>query len=252
MAVELRSLGINLDFAPVLDIDTNPENPVIGPRALGRTPEAVSSAGTAFIRGLQGGEVIGCAKHFPGHGDTSVDSHYALPVLPFTADELRGRELRPFAAAISAGVRAVMTAHILIPGIDDRYPATLSERMIRGILRDELGFGGVVMTDDVGMAAASELFRDPANAARVLLAGGDVLTVCAALTDTDRALELAGGIARQAADGTLPESVLEASRQRITALLDDAVQHEVRELEATVFAEHARLTPETRPGTEFA
>jgi beta-N-acetylhexosaminidase len=241
MATELRSLGVNLDFAPVLDVDTNPDNPVIGPRAFGRTPEVVAAAGTAFIAGLQGGGVLGCAKHFPGHGDTSVDSHYALPVVDCTAAELRARELRPFAAAVAAGVRTVMIGHILVPSIDEVNPATLSQAMIGGVLRGELGFTGVVVTDDVGMGAISELFRDAGNAARVLLAGGDIITVCAEWTGTDRAVELASAIARQAADGSLPEAVLAASRQRIDALLEDAPQHEVSMLDPAVFAEHARL-----------
>lgn len=243
MAVELRSLGVNLDFAPVMDVDSNPANPVIGPRAFATTPEEVATAGTAFIGALEAGGVLACAKHFPGHGDAAVDSHQALPVIDATLDTLRSRELPPFAAAIQAGVRAIMTAHILVPKLDEEHPATLSERILKGILRDELGFGGVVFTDDVGMGAVSERFRQTENAARFLLAGGDVLTLAGSGTDTGRAIDLARAIAREAAGGRVPERVLDASRERIDALLRAAPRHEVQALDADVFAAHAELAP---------
>ena len=241
MAVELVSLGVNLDFAPVMDVDSNPANPVIGPRAFATTPEEVAIAGTAFIVALQGGGVLACAKHFPGHGDAGVDSHDSLPVVQATLETLRGRELPPFAAAIQAGVRAVMTAHILIPKVDEEDPATLSERILGGLLRSELGFEGVVFTDDVGMGAVSERFRRTENAARFLAAGGDVLTLAGAGTDTSRAIDLARAIAREAAAGAVTERVLDASRERIAALLRDAPRHPVRALDADVFARHAEL-----------
>lgn len=248
MAVELRSLGVNLDFAPVMDVHSNPANPVIGPRAFATTPEEVAAAGTAFIGALEAGGVLACAKHFPGHGDAAVDSHEALPVIDATLDTLRARELPPFAAAIEAGVRAIMTAHILIPALDEEHPATLSERILRGILRDELGFGGVVFSDDVGMGAVSERFRRTENAARFLLAGGDVLTLAGSGTDANRAIDLARAIAQEAAAGRVPERVLDASRERIDALLHAAPRHEVRELDADVFAAHAELAPLVAPG----
>jgi beta-N-acetylhexosaminidase len=241
MAVELRSLGVNLDFAPVLDVDSNPANPVIGPRAFATTPEEVAAAGTAFVAGLQEGGILACAKHFPGHGDASADSHHDLPVIDVGLDVLRARELPPFAAAIAAGVPAVMTAHILLPQVDAEHPATLSERILGGLLRDELGFAGVVFSDDVGMGAVSERFRRTENAARFLLAGGDVLTLAGARTDTSRALELARAIAREAAAGRLPERVLDASRERIDALLRRAHRHSEEELEEAVFAAHAEV-----------
>lgn len=243
MAVELRSLGVNLDFAPVMDVDSNPANPVIGPRAFATTPDEVAAAGTAFIGGLMENGVLACAKHFPGHGDTSVDSHQALPVIDATAEVLRGRELPPFAAAVAAGVPAVMTAHILVPRVDEAQPATLSERILGGLLRDELGFGGVVFSDDVGMGAVSERFRRTENAARFLSAGGDVLTLAGAGTDTSRAIDLARAIAREAGAGRLPERTLDASRERIDALLRAAQQHAVEPLDADVFAAHAELAP---------
>lgn len=243
MAAELRSLGVNLDFAPVLDVDSNPANPVIGPRAFATTPEEVAAAGTAFIAALEAGGVLACAKHFPGHGDAAVDSHEALPRIDATPETLRARELPPFAAAVGAGVRAVMTAHILIPKVDEEHPATLSERILGGLLRGELGFEGVVFSDDVGMGAVSERFRRTENAARFLLAGGDVLTLAGAGTDTGRAVDLARALAREAAAGRLAERVLDASRERIDALLRAAPRHEVQALDADVFARHAELAP---------
>lgn len=248
MAVELASLGVNLDFAPVMDVDSNPANPVIGPRAFATAPEEVAAAGTAFIAALQGGGVLACAKHFPGHGDAGVDSHASLPVIHAALDTLRGRELPPFAAAVQAGVRAVMTAHILLPHVDPEDPATLSERILGGLLRSELGFEGVVFSDDVGMGAVSERFHRTENAARFLLAGGDVLTLAGAGTDTGRAIGLARAIAREAAAGAVSERVLDASRERIAALLRDAPQHPVRALDAGVFARHAELAPVREPG----
>lgn len=247
MAVELRSLGVNLDFAPVLDVHSNPANPVIGPRAFATTPEEVSIAGTAFIAALEAGGVLACAKHFPGHGDAGVDSHEALPSVDATLDTLRARELPPFAAAVQAGVRAVMTAHVLLPAVDEEHPATLSERILGGLLRGELGFGGVVFSDDVGMGAVSERFRRTENAARFLLAGGDVLTLAGAGTDTGRAIDLARALAREAAGGRLTERVLDASRERIGSLLLAAPRNEVQALDADVFAAHAELAPLREP-----
>jgi beta-N-acetylhexosaminidase len=243
MAVELASLGVNLDFAPVVDVDSNPANPVIGPRAFGSAPEEVGRAGAAFVAGLQGGGVRACAKHFPGHGDTSVDSHESLPVIGATLEVLRDRELPPFAAAVEAGVAAVMTAHILIPRLDEVHPATLSERILRGLLRDELGFEGVVFSDDVGMGAVSERFRRTEHAAQFLVAGGDVLTLAGAGTDTSRAIDLARAIAREAAAGRVSDRVLDASRARIERLLSEATQHPVRALDHAVFDAHADLAP---------
>jgi beta-N-acetylhexosaminidase len=243
MAVELRSLGVNLDFAPVMDVDSNPANPVIGPRAFATTPEEVAVAGTAFIAALQAGGVLACAKHFPGHGDASVDSHASLPVIDATLETLRVRELPPFAAAVQAGVRAVMTAHILLPKVDEEHPATLSERILGGLLRGELGFEGVVFSDDVGMGAVSEHFERTENAARFLQAGGDVLTLAGAGTDTGRAIDLARAIAREAAAGRVTERVLDASRERIDALLRAAPRHEVQALDTDVFARHTELAP---------
>src|SRR5579871_5476766 len=161
MGVELASLGVNLNFAPVLDIHSNPANPVIGKRAFGTNAEQVTTAALAFMHAMQKQGVVACGKHFPGHGDTDTDSHRELPVLNRDLDGLRARELRPFRSAIEVGVPMIMTSHLLLPQLDPNDPVTLSRRFGQDILRGELGFNGVVVSDDIGMHAVSRMFDDP-------------------------------------------------------------------------------------------
>src|SRR6476619_1973345 len=153
LASELKAVGISLDYTPVLDILTNPKNPVIGDRALAERAEDVARLGTAIIRTLQGEGIAACGKHFPGHGDTSVDSHFDLPLIEHPPDRLEAVELVPFNAAIAADVACIMTAHILIPALDEERPATLSPAIVDGWLRKKLGFNGVILTDDMSMKA---------------------------------------------------------------------------------------------------
>jgi beta-N-acetylhexosaminidase len=150
---ELNSFGLNMNFAPVLDINSNPNNPVIGERAFGTAPELVSKLGTQTMKGIQSQNVISVVKHFPGHGDTSVDSHVGLPSVDHDLDRLKSFELKPFASAIQNGADAVMIAHISLPKIDANHPASLSQTVITDILRNELQFDGVVLTDDMTMGA---------------------------------------------------------------------------------------------------
>src|SRR3954467_15263533 len=144
LAAELRAVGITLDYAPVLDIHTNPKNPVIGDRALSEKAEEVARLGAAIVEALQAEGVAACGKHFPGHGDTQTDSHLELPLVEHPPDRLRAVELVPFRAAIAAGVATMMTAHILLPALDEQRPATLSKAVIARLLRDELKFQGVI------------------------------------------------------------------------------------------------------------
>jgi beta-N-acetylhexosaminidase len=174
---ELADVRIDLSFAPVVDVDTNPANPVIGDRSFGRTPELVARHATAFIAGLQAAGVAACAKHFPGHGDTAIDSHVALPVLAHDLARLRAVELPPFAAAIRAGVASVMTAHVLLPAVDPDEPATLSARAL-GLLRHELGYDGLVFSDDLDMEAVARRHTPAELARRAIAAGVDVLLAC--------------------------------------------------------------------------
>lgn len=238
MGIELASLGINLNFAPVLDIHSNPANPVIGARAFGTTLETVTEAALAFMHAMQAERVLACGKHFPGHGDTDKDSHRELPVLQGDLDALMGREIQPFAAAVRAKIPMIMTGHILLPSVDPAQPVTVSPRFNQGLLRDTLGFEGVIVSDDIGMHAVSTLFDDPSAIVRFLLAGADLLMVCAHFTDTDRCRGLARAIIEAHSTGRLPEALVAGSRRRIRALLDQAPQNPVAELAGGAFAEH--------------
>jgi beta-N-acetylhexosaminidase len=170
---ELAALGIAWDLAPVLDVHTNPANPVIGNRAFGRTPEAVIAHALAFWRGLRAAGVLGCGKHFPGHGDTRTDSHHDLPEVGHDPARLRAVELAPFAAAAAAGAEAIMTAHVMFPAIDTQRPATMSRPILGGVLRGELGFAGLVVSDDLGMKAVADRWPVEEVVVEGLLAGVD-------------------------------------------------------------------------------
>ncbi len=174
---ELAALGIGWNFAPVLDVHTNPANPVIGNRAFGTTPEAVTAQALAFWRGLRASGLVGCGKHFPGHGDTRTDSHLDLPVVAHDLERLRRVELAPFAAAARAGMEALMTAHVLYPALDPDRPATLSHRIATELLRDELGFRGVLVSDDLGMKSVADRYSIEELAVLTIEAGVDHLLV---------------------------------------------------------------------------
>jgi beta-N-acetylhexosaminidase len=187
LAAELKAVGVTLDYAPVLDIHTNPKNPVIGDRALAEKANEVAQLGSAIIHGLQDAGVAACGKHFPGHGDTSVDSHLALPLVEHPPERLRDVELLPFKAAIEAQVATIMTAHILIPALDEERPATLSRRVITGMLRDELGYQGVVFSDDLEMKAVASQYQIPAAAVLAIEAGCDGALICSGDHETQAA-----------------------------------------------------------------
>jgi beta-N-acetylhexosaminidase len=247
MGRELRSLGVNLDFAPLLDVNSNPANPVIGDRAFGVTPDEVITPARTFLHALQAEGVLGCPKHFPGYGDVNLDSHYGLPMLELTLPELHARELVPFAALIGPETKLIMTAHILFPKIDPDWPATVSPRFVQDVLRDELGFDGVVLTDDLGMGAIAALFDRETVAARTLAAGTDLMEYCAYWNDTGRALQAAADIAAGLKSGLLTEVLLERSHGRIAALLAEAPQHPVTALSDANFLAHRAAGPTMAP-----
>ena len=178
MAVELRAVGCNLNFAPMLDLHVNPESPVTTDRSFGADPQRVAKMGVAFDRGLRAGGVLSCAKHFPGHGDAVVDPHLDLPVFMGTMERLESAELVPFAAAIAAGVPLIMTAHILLPQIDPENPASLSRIVLDGVLRRRMGFDGVILADDLGMGAIARKYGPGEAAVRTLRAGTDIAMLC--------------------------------------------------------------------------
>ncbi|MFC6578765.1 glycoside hydrolase family 3 protein [Planomonospora parontospora] len=173
---ELRALGVNLDFAPVADVNVNPRNPVIGPRAYGSDPKKVAPMVAAAVRGFHDAGVAATAKHFPGHGDTNVDSHTGLPVIKHSRSQWSKLDAPPFAAAIEADVDAIMSAHVVMPKLDPSGdPATLSKPILTGLLREKLGFQGVVSTDALNMAGVREKYGDGEVAVRAVLAGADLL-----------------------------------------------------------------------------
>ena len=178
LAAELKAVGITLDYAPVLDIHTNPKNPVIGDRALAEDAGGVAKLGAAIIRGLQDNGVAACGKHFPGHGDTSVDSHLELPLVEHPPDRIRRVECVPFREAIRTNVAFIMTAHVLVPSFDDERPATLSPRIVQALLRDELNFQGVILSDDLEMKAIAKTYTVPDAAVAAIAAGCDGLLIC--------------------------------------------------------------------------
>lgn len=174
----LKAVGFHQDFAPVLDVDSNPANPVIGDRAFSNDPNVVARLGAAFIDGLQSEGIAACAKHFPGHGDTQVDSHLALPRLDHDLERLRRIELVPFRAAVATDVASIMTAHILFAAFDDEHPATLSEKVMGPLVRDEIGYRGVVVSDDLEMRAIADHYGIGDAAVRALRAGCDQILIC--------------------------------------------------------------------------
>ncbi len=215
LGAQIGSLGFNMNFAPVLDIDSNPDNPVIGDRAYGSTPDSVIETGIAVMEGLQSQDVAAVVKHFPGHGDTSVDSHLDLPVVNKSLDELEAFELLPFVEAIQQQADAVMVAHLLIPALDEKLPASLSYAVITGLLRDKLGYDGVVMTDDMTMGGIVKHYNIGEAAVQSILAGSDIVLVG---HDTQLQLQVLQALRASAQSGQLSEERIDESVYRVLKL----------------------------------
>lgn len=213
-ARQLRSVGINTNYAPTADINNNPQNPVIRTRSFGETPGVVSTAVLATIAGHSDEGVIATVKHFPGHGNTHVDSHYGLPVIDATIDELHDMELAPFVAAIKADVPAIMTAHIRFPALDD-LPATLSKRILTGLLRDELGFYGLIVTDSMSMDAIAREWGLAEAAILAKEAGVDVLE---SSEPPEAMLERHAALVGAVESGRLGIDVFQKTADRLTTL----------------------------------
>lgn len=209
-AVEARAVGIHVPFAPVLDVNVNPENPIINVRSFGEDPERVAELGAAFVRGVQEHGTVAVGKHFPGHGDTDVDSHLDLPVIRHDRARLDSVELRPFQAAFDAGLGGVMTAHISMPSLTGgREPSTLSRPVLTDLLRNEMGFGGLVFTDAMDMRAITRGWGGAEAALRALQAGADVILMPPSPADAIDA------VVRAVGSGRLTEERLDASVRRI-------------------------------------
>lgn len=215
MGQELRSVGIDLDFAPVLDVLTNPANTVIGDRAFSTDPHQVALLGRAQARGLRDAGIIPCGKHFPGHGGTLLDSHEDLPRDERSREELQCVNLYPFQQAINQGLEMVMTAHVLYPALDPDFPGTASAKILTGLLRQQLGFNGVIITDDLEMGAVVRHSTIDQAVLSALTAGADMLLVCHKI---DLAIAARDACLRAVESGTLLRSRVEEAAQRIAAL----------------------------------
>jgi beta-N-acetylhexosaminidase len=242
---ELAAVGIDWDFAPVLDVDTNPENPVIGERSLSRDPETVARLGVALARGFLDSGVAPCAKHFPGHGDTRQDSHFDLPRLPHDRERLAAVELVPFRAAIAAGVPAIMTAHVVFEALEPSLPASLSERVVGGLLRTELGYSGVVVTDDLEMKAIADHHDIADVVVRGLNAGIDAFLCCLTADLAHRAIS---AIVTGVNAGSIPRARLEVAAGRMHAFAERFASPPERTRDLSVLAcdAHLRLVERLR------
>jgi beta-N-acetylhexosaminidase len=215
VASELSACGIRYDFAPCVDVDTNPKNPVIGDRSFGEDPDLVGRLGAAVIRGLQENGVAACAKHFPGHGDTDLDSHLELPAVDHPRARLDDVELRPFRAAVEAGVATVMASHVVVREIDAARPASLSPELVAGLLRKDLGFAGVVVTDDLAMGAVAKHWAPAQIAVLAARAGCDMLALA---KGHDAQVEMIEALVRAVESGEIPFKEAEAGEGRVRAL----------------------------------
>lgn len=222
VALELKNVGINMNLAPVLDVNNNPDNPVIGVRSFGEDPELVARLGSSYSRGLQGEGVISCGKHFPGHGDTDADSHLNLPVIDHNRDRLDEIELLPFCKAIDEGIDSIMTAHISFPTIEPEanLPATLSRNVLTGLLREELGYEGLIITDCMEMNAIADTYGTVEGAVRTVLAGSDTVLISHSYEKQKKAIEMmllavkSGRISEKRIDGSV-KRILQLKEKRI-------------------------------------
>jgi len=256
-ATELRALGVNFNLAPVLDVNSNDANPVIGVRSYGEHPETVVRFALPMMRGLDDGGTLSCGKHFPGHGDTSVDSHLALPVVDKPMDELRGIELEPFRAAVDAGIPAIMSSHIVFPQLDPNLPATMSRKILTGLLREEMGFQGLIMTDCMEMKAIQHSFGTVKGTVEAAKAGADLLLVshtASLAADSAKAL-------REALEaGEIDRTEWDRSLERISALKRDYLNRPAADPSVVGSEAHKKanrrllertLTPIRVPGGRF-
>jgi beta-N-acetylhexosaminidase len=239
LAREVRAAGFDWDFAPVLDVDTNPKNPVIGDRSFSSRPEQVVELGLALARGLEAEGVASCGKHFPGHGDTLQDSHHDLPRLPHDLERLRQVELVPFAAYARANLASIMTAHVIFESLDPGVPATLSEKVLTGLLRRELGFGGLIVSDDMEMKAVAEHYDLAAAVVQSLRAGVDLFLVC---HRPDRQRASIEAIVRAVESGQVSRERFDEACERARMLAVRFAQGpEAGGFEALKTAEHRRM-----------
>ncbi|MET9802313.1 glycoside hydrolase family 3 protein [Streptomyces sp. NPDC006368] len=244
----LAACGVDLNWAPSADVNSNPDNPVIGVRSFGADPELVARHTVAYIEGMQSAGVAVCTKHFPGHGDTNVDSHHAMPRIDVDLDTLRARELAPFRAAIAAGSRSVMSAHILLPALDPERPATLSPRILTGLLRGELGYEGLIVTDGMEMQAIAATYGIERGSVLAIAAGADAICVGGGLSDEETVLRLRDALVEAVRTGELPEERLADAAARVRALASWTRAHRARGARTEPGAVSEAGVPPERPG----
>ena len=252
---EVRAVGFDMNYAPVLDVDTNPQNPVIASRSFGRTPELVSDMGVALFAGLESAGVGACGKHFPGHGDTSQDSHLTLPRLPHSLERLEQVELKPFAAAARAGIPSLMTAHVIFEPLDPVHPATMSRAVLRGLLRERLGYDGLVVSDDLEMRAIADHFGVEETVVRGLNAGVDHFLCCHTAEVAHRAID---SVIHAIERGIVSRETLAAANRRLQTFsqryarpaLEDSPDLSVLRSDAHLSVVQQVLRSAAAPGTD--
>jgi len=233
LGLEMRAVGINVDYAPVLDINTNPKNPIIGKRAFSNEPEWASKLGVAFMRGFKEAGVLAVGKHFPGHGDTSQDSHLTLPHVNRDSATLKNVELQPFKAAIQNGLDILMTAHVIYKAWDEKLPATFSVPILQHLLREKLGFKGLIISDDLEMKAVEDNIPFESFARLGTEAGIDLFLIC---HDTEKTKAFLRQMSEDVESGRIPGEVIERSVERILKIKGNmpAVESGLTDLEALV------------------
>jgi beta-N-acetylhexosaminidase len=243
IGAELAAVGCNLDFAPMLDLHVNAASPVTQVRSFGPDPVPVGKLGAAFLRGLAKAGLLGCAKHFPGHGDAQVDPHEDLPVFHGSAERLAQADLVPFAAAIAAGAPTIMTAHILLPKVDPLHPASLSRKTLTGILREQMRFNGLILADDLGMGAIARRHSPGEAAIATFSAGADIAMFCHDVSQVEPAME---ETERALSEGKLSAGEWEAAGKRIEKTLSGISQAAKVNLKTIGCAEHRALAENLR------
>ncbi len=246
LAFEVRALGFDWDFAPVLDVDTNPKNPVIGDRALHHEAKEVARLGVALAQGMESGGVASCGKHFPGHGDTAQDSHLALPRLPHDLKRLRDVELVPFAAFAKARLSSLMTAHVIFEALESAVPATMSKPVLEGLLRKELGFEGVLVSDDLEMKAIASHYSVEQAVVDGVNASVDLFLVC---HDAKVQRAAIAALARAVEEGRVKEARVDEALARLAALSRRFARGPEDLLGTLGSGEHGRLAAGLDAGT---
>ena len=244
LARELSDVGINMDYAPVLDVHTNPQNPIIGDRAFSTDPEWTAQLGIEFLRGFKDEGMIPVGKHFPGHGDTLLDSHLDLPYVERPAEILEAVELLPFRKTIACGLPVIMTAHVIYTAWDSKLPATFSPKILQNLLRKELGFEGIIISDDLEMKAVEKHYSFDAFPRMGVEAGVDVFLIC---HDQEKIRALHERLTREVETGAILHARINASVDRITALKQQIKPPPVESPDPTCWQEdHRRLAEEMR------